>query len=208
MIHRIWPLAIAAALFAGCNDAETEPGDIDIEGQAPDTEQTYKPDDKADANTPGDGQRPAGYPAPVENPPPAPTGPEANREIGSTLPTTPGQTPDMPAETPDMPAETPDMPAAPDMPDTTTETPAKEPQASVTLSEEQIASINELPEAEAAKALAQKVCPVSGEPLGDMGKPIKVTAEGENVFLCCTGCKADFEAEPAKYLAKVESKKE
>ncbi len=31
----------------------------------------------------------------------------------------------------------------------------------------------------------QKVCPVSGEPLGSMGTPYKVTVKDREVFLCC-----------------------
>jgi hypothetical protein len=52
-------------------------------------------------------------------------------------------------------------------------------------------------------ALRQKVCPVSGEELGSMGPPIKVTVAGHDVFICCPGCKEPLEKEPAKYLAKL-----
>ena len=40
------------------------------------------------------------------------------------------------------------------------------------------------------RAQAQKICPVSGKPLGSMGKPIKVAVgeQKEEVFLCCQGC--------------------
>lgn len=36
----------------------------------------------------------------------------------------------------------------------------------------------------------QKLCPVSGQPLGQHGPPIKATAgkQKEQVFLCCKGC--------------------
>jgi YHS domain-containing protein len=54
-------------------------------------------------------------------------------------------------------------------------------------------------------AAAQKICPVSGEELGAMGTPVKVTAEGQTAFLCCEGCQKKFEREPAKYLAKLDS---
>ena len=49
----------------------------------------------------------------------------------------------------------------------------------------------------------QKVCPVSGEPLGSMGKPYKVTVEERDVFLCCKGCEDAIKKDPAKYLAKL-----
>ncbi len=70
-------------------------------------------------------------------------------------------------------------------------------------------------EAEITKALAalsdedraaaekQRDCPISGERLGSMDTPIKVTLNGEEVFLCCEGCKADAEADPDATLAKV-----
>ena len=49
----------------------------------------------------------------------------------------------------------------------------------------------------------QKVCPVSGEALGAMGKPVKVTVKGQTVFLCCSGCEDDLKKDPDKYLAKL-----
>ena len=64
----------------------------------------------------------------------------------------------------------------------------------------------ELDEADRAAALAQKVCPVSGEALGSMGAPIKVTVEGRDVFLCCAGCKDKLLADPKTYLAKLDEK--
>jgi YHS domain-containing protein len=49
----------------------------------------------------------------------------------------------------------------------------------------------------------QKICPVSGEPLGAMGTPYKVTVEGQDVMLCCSGCEAKIKANPKEYLAKL-----
>jgi YHS domain-containing protein len=65
----------------------------------------------------------------------------------------------------------------------------------------------DLSEADRAAVLAQKVCPVSGQELGAMGTPIKVTVEGRDVFLCCEGCKDDLLADPGKYLAKLDANK-
>lgn len=48
-----------------------------------------------------------------------------------------------------------------------------------------------------------KKCPVSDEDLGGMGKPVKVTFEGTDVYLCCKSCLKDFNKEPAKFVAKV-----
>jgi YHS domain-containing protein len=49
------------------------------------------------------------------------------------------------------------------------------------------------------------LCPVSGEKLGSMGKPFVLTHEGRDIPLCCKACKKDFEADPAKYLAKLDA---
>lgn len=68
------------------------------------------------------------------------------------------------------------------------------------------AAMNELSPADREVAMAQAVCPVSDEPLGTMGKPIKVTVEGRDVFLCCEGCRPQITQEPAKYLAKLAKK--
>ena len=48
-----------------------------------------------------------------------------------------------------------------------------------------------------------KTCPVSGEKLGEHGKPFKITHEGTDVYLCCKSCKKDFEKEPAKFTKMV-----
>jgi YHS domain-containing protein len=46
-------------------------------------------------------------------------------------------------------------------------------------------------------------CPVSGEKLGEMGKPYVFTYQGQEVKLCCSGCKKDFDKDPAKYMEKI-----
>jgi YHS domain-containing protein len=43
-------------------------------------------------------------------------------------------------------------------------------------------------------------CPVSGEKLGEMGKPLVFTYKDQEVKLCCKGCKKDFDKDPEKYL--------
>jgi hypothetical protein len=46
-----------------------------------------------------------------------------------------------------------------------------------------------------------KTCPVSGDKLGgDMGKPYVFVYKGQQVKLCCSGCKKDFDKDPDKYL--------
>ncbi len=53
----------------------------------------------------------------------------------------------------------------------------------------------------------QKTCPVTDEPLGSMGKPVKVVVKGRTVFLCCAGCKKKLLADPDKYLKKLDEQK-
>jgi YHS domain-containing protein len=43
-------------------------------------------------------------------------------------------------------------------------------------------------------------CPVSGEKLGDMGKPFTFVYKDQEVKLCCKGCKKDFDKDPEKYI--------
>lgn len=49
----------------------------------------------------------------------------------------------------------------------------------------------------------QKKCPVTGEDLGSMGKPLTVTLKGETVYVCCRGCAAKAQADLDKTLAAV-----
>lgn len=65
------------------------------------------------------------------------------------------------------------------------------------------AALAELSPADRTLAEKQETCPVSGEPLGAMGKPYKVTIEGRDVFLCCPGCEAKLKENPQEYLAKL-----
>lgn len=52
----------------------------------------------------------------------------------------------------------------------------------------------------AAAIAEQKVCPVSGQPLGGMGKPIPVTVGDQTVYVCCAGCIDAVKENPAKYF--------
>ncbi len=60
-----------------------------------------------------------------------------------------------------------------------------------------------LAEADRPGALRQKLCPVTGKPLGSMGVPPRITVRGRAVFLCCKGCSGAVEADPETYLAKL-----
>ena len=43
-------------------------------------------------------------------------------------------------------------------------------------------------------------CPVSGGKLGEMGKPLVFVYQGQEIKLCCGGCKSAFDKDPAKYI--------
>jgi hypothetical protein len=84
---------------------------------------------------------------------------------------------------------------------------AKGDTAAAKLTPDEIAEIKKLPAAEQEQALKQAVCPVSGHHLGgEMGKPIKVTAEGRTFFLCCEGCEPDVKKDPKAVIAKLDAK--
>lgn len=68
---------------------------------------------------------------------------------------------------------------------------------------EGLEGLAELSPEDRALAEKQETCPVTGEKLGSMGKPVKVTVKGQTVFLCCEGCEEDLQKEPDKYLAKL-----
>ena len=48
-----------------------------------------------------------------------------------------------------------------------------------------------------------KVCIVSGNELGSMGKVITKVHDGQEIKFCCKPCIKKFDANPAKYLAKL-----
>jgi Cu(I)/Ag(I) efflux system membrane fusion protein len=63
--------------------------------------------------------------------------------------------------------------------------------------------LKELSPEDHKSAMAQHMCPVSGEMLGTMGAPEKVDVNGTSVWICCDGCKDKLLADPDKYLAKL-----
>ena len=63
--------------------------------------------------------------------------------------------------------------------------------------------VKKLPAGDRELAIKQKICPVSGQPLGSMGVPGKVLVRGQPVFICCEGCRSPLLAEPDKYLVKL-----
>jgi Cu(I)/Ag(I) efflux system membrane fusion protein len=71
------------------------------------------------------------------------------------------------------------------------------------LSSAQLEQIKKLSPDDQKLALKQKSCPVTGEPLGSMGTPIKVIVQGQPVFLCCAGCETEAQEHADETLAKV-----
>ena len=55
-----------------------------------------------------------------------------------------------------------------------------------------------------ASAEKQHVCPVSGKMLGAMGAPHKVEVNGQQVWLCCSGCEGQLRENPEEFLAKLQ----
>jgi hypothetical protein len=66
--------------------------------------------------------------------------------------------------------------------------------------------LKELDEADRKLAEQQKYCPKTGELLGSMGVPHKITLKDRVVFLCCPGCEAEVRKDPDKYLKILDDK--
>ena len=123
---------------------------------------------------------------------PAASNPPAPGPAPETPPLTPssvskdGMKAEMPAEaTPASKAEMPNdikIEAPTVAPATKGEAPKSAAADDGKLSDTEVAEIKKLPADEQALALKQIVCPVSGEHLGSMEAPIKISAEGKTVF--------------------------
>ena len=141
----------------------------------------------------------SGVPAP-ETPPAATTPSEMKPEPDKGATSTPA---DMPKDAPVIEAPQP-TPATKDekKPDDKSKDEAA---AAASLSTEELAEIKKLSGSEPELALKQGVCPVSGEHLGSMGMPVKVTAAGRTFYLCCKGCNKDVKDDPAAVVAKLKN---
>jgi Cu(I)/Ag(I) efflux system membrane fusion protein len=64
-------------------------------------------------------------------------------------------------------------------------------------------ALTDFSEEDRKSAMKQHFCPVSGEMLGTMGEPEKVEIQGQQVWICCDGCKDKLLVDPDKYLAKL-----
>jgi Cu(I)/Ag(I) efflux system membrane fusion protein len=67
------------------------------------------------------------------------------------------------------------------------------------------AGLAKLSPEDAASAEKQHICPVMDKMLGTMGAPKKVDVNGQQVWICCDGCKKKLLASPEKYLAKLKN---
>ena len=74
------------------------------------------------------------------------------------------------------------------------------------LSPEHLKEIAKLPVPDQTLARAQALCPITGEPLGSMGMPFKLTVEGKSLFLCCQGCEGKVKKDPKAALQKASAK--
>ena len=54
------------------------------------------------------------------------------------------------------------------------------------------------------KPYTLKTCMVSGEKLGEMGKPYVFTNDNREIKLCCKDCLKDYKKDPKKYTKKIE----
>ena len=73
---------------------------------------------------------------------------------------------------------------------------------------EERANLDMLSPEDRGLAASQRVCPVTGEKLGSMGKPYKMELSGRVIFLCCQGCEGQVKADPAAALEKLGGKGE
>ena len=54
------------------------------------------------------------------------------------------------------------------------------------------------------KAYPLETCVVSGEKLGEMGKPVVFEYKGQEIKLCCKSCRKKFDKDPPKFLKLME----
>ena len=112
-----------------------------------------------------------------------------------------------PAEAPEAPPfEAPELTPGESTPDESAAAEAIEemPAADETAVDEALAKLSA---ADRELVAALKVCPVSGEALGSMGEPIKVTVDGKDLFVCCEHCVEPVTKDFETYFAKAEEGK-
>ena len=73
----------------------------------------------------------------------------------------------------------------------------------IKLTAAQLQNIAKLASADQPAAIKQAVCPITGQPLGSMGKPEKIELDGHVVFLCCPACRDDAQRKKDEVLQKL-----
>ncbi len=71
------------------------------------------------------------------------------------------------------------------------------------LTQDELAEIAKLSREDEKLAKRQVLCPITMEPLGSMGKPLKVTVGDDAVFVCCKGCINGVKKNADKMLEQV-----
>lgn len=70
-----------------------------------------------------------------------------------------------------------------------------------------LAAIQMLPDGDQPAALEQVICPVTKFKLGSMGVPPKVSVAGNDIYLCCEGCRDSLMEDPQSYITMLETMK-
>ena len=123
---------------------------------------------------------------------------------GISAPASVAPTPKNRNAAPATPAAPETTPATPDKPGAAPTTPQPGPRVAVAqLTADELKNIEQLPDADRKQALAQRICPVTGKPLGSMGVPVAIMLRGQPVYLCCAGCKGKAKREPDAMLQKL-----
>jgi YHS domain-containing protein len=60
-------------------------------------------------------------------------------------------------------------------------------------------SASAAPSAQASNQAVNTVCPVSGDTVGDVGKPVYAQYQGKTIAFCCKDCLKKFNKNPDKY---------
>ena len=60
-------------------------------------------------------------------------------------------------------------------------------------------SASAAPSAQTSDKAVNTVCPVSGDTVGDVGKPVYAQYQGKTIAFCCKDCLKKFNKNPDKY---------
>lgn len=64
-----------------------------------------------------------------------------------------------------------------------------------------VVTVSRVTNADRAEIARQKVCPITHQPLGAHGPPLRVTVDGQNLYVCCEGCVGEVQKDPGFYVA-------